>query len=194
MGRFNSMLDYCWKDVKKAKFWKACFAEFLGTCFLVFFGCGSALGGGWLEPTIVQISLTFGLVIASAVRIIGHVSGGHINPAVTIACLFTRKITLIRAVCYVAVQCAGSVVGSCLLKALTPEDNQGTLGQTSVFQDLTAFPQALFIEFMMSFFFIFVIFACCDANRDDLQGSAPLTIGLAAVVSLLFGVSPVRSV
>lgn len=169
MNRWETILDYNRKDVSQWLFWKACLAEMIGTSFLVFMGCGSALEGGSLEPTIVQISLTFGLVIASVVRVIGHISGGHINPAVSISCLVTRKITLIRTLCYVASQCVGGVIGSSLLKGLTPIKNQGTLGQTSVYQDLRVFPEAMAIEGAMTFLLIFTIFACCDANRGDLQ-------------------------
>ena len=79
------------QDVKSAKFWLALIAEFLGTFLLVLFACGSCDGGD-----IVRISLAFGLSVATIVWGIAHISGGHINPAVTIGFLVTRKISLLR--------------------------------------------------------------------------------------------------
>jgi len=70
------------QDARSNKFWRALIAEALGTFLLVLVGCGSCIGKDWesFSPTIVQISLTFGLAVATIVWGIAHVSGGHINP------------------------------------------------------------------------------------------------------------------
>jgi len=78
-------------EVKTAGFWLAVLAEFIGTGLLVLVGCGSCAGGD-----VVRISLAFGLGVATIVWTIAHVSGGHINPAVTAGFLFTRKISFVR--------------------------------------------------------------------------------------------------
>ena len=86
-SRMATSLD----DVKTPRFWRALFAEFLGTMLLTFVGCGSCIG--WEpKPSVVQIALAFGLSVATMVWCIGSVSGGHINPAVTVAMLITRKV------------------------------------------------------------------------------------------------------
>jgi len=85
------------QDVKSCRFWLALIAEFLGTLLLVVVACGSCTDGD-----VVRISLAFGLSVATIVWVIAHVSGGHINPAVTVGFFVTRKISILR---YVHVHC-----------------------------------------------------------------------------------------
>jgi len=161
-------------------FSKALLAEFLGTLFLVFLGCLSTIA--WPEPgyqpSMVQEAIAFGITVATMVQATGHISGGHINPAVTLALLVTRHVTLTRAVCYVIAQCLGGVVGSALLKAIIPEAYQGNLGMNMVQRDMTA-AQGFGIETLITFVLVITVFGVCDDRRTDVTGSAPLAIGLA---------------
>ncbi|XP_076322430.1 aquaporin AQPAe.a-like [Tachypleus tridentatus] len=167
----------------------ALLAEFLGTAILVLIGCGSCITG-WdshYSPTIVQIALAFGVTVGTVVQFIGHVSGGHINPAVTFAFLVTAKISLLRAVLYVIVQCLGGIVGAGLLKALTPSNLQGNLGATVLSEHLSPV-QGFVVELCITLVLVFTVFACCDENRQDIKGSAPLAIGLSVATCHMFAI------
>ena len=93
------------EDFRSRSLWLAVSAECLGTCWLVLLGCGSCLHG----MGHVGISLCFGLTIVAVVWAIADVSGGHINPAVTLAFCVTRHITVIRAILYIIAQVRASL-------------------------------------------------------------------------------------
>ncbi len=178
----------CFGDFKSKKFYAALLAEFIGTLFLVLCACGSALAPsvGEYKASVVQISLGFGFSVATMVWAIAHVSGGHINPAVSFGFLVTRKISFFRFLLYVLSQMLGAVVGAALLRGLT-QDNHATLG-TSQLGNINA-GQGFGIECMITFVLVFTVFACCDSGRSDLQGSIPLTIGGAITMCHLWAVS-----
>ncbi|XP_059481152.1 aquaporin AQPAe.a-like [Neocloeon triangulifer] len=159
--------------------WRPLLAEFIGNLFLNLLGCASVVTLNETgSSSNLLISLTFGLVLASVVQVVCHVSGGHINPAVTIAMMVTNNITIIKGILYILVQCAGSTIGSLILRALTPENLGGNLGMTTVHKHLDVL-QGFGMEFFLGFLLLFVIFGVCDPHRDDVKGSAPLAIGLA---------------
>ena len=106
------------EEVKTSSFWKAVLAEIVGTFILVVCGCAACLGSDWDRvdsPRLVEISLAFGLGVATAVWCIGHVSGGHINPAVSCGMVVARRITVVRCVMYILAQCVGAIFGAGVL-------------------------------------------------------------------------------
>ncbi|KAG8176506.1 hypothetical protein JTE90_020342, partial [Oedothorax gibbosus] len=153
--------------------WRSLPAEFLGTGFLVLVACGSTPPGN-----IVQISLCFGLIVATMVQAICHVSGGHINPAVTAGMLVAGRCSVLRALLYVVMQCAGAVAGAAILKAVTPDETNSKLGLTALNEKLSPV-QGVGVEFLITFVLVFTVFGVCDENRVDVRGSAPLAIGLS---------------
>ena len=186
----TNSLSECLKDLKDSKLWRGVLAEGIGTMILVFIGCGACLNNEWetFSPTQVQISLTFGLAVATIVWMIAHISGGHINPAVTVALLVTRKITLVRALLFIAVQCAGAIAGAALLMGVTPKDGRASLGLTSINEHMEV-EQAFAVETIITFVLVFTVFSSIDSNRKDLGGSAPLAVGLSVTLCHLFAVS-----
>ncbi|XP_061338470.1 nodulin-26-like [Gastrolobium bilobum] len=93
-------------------------AEFVGTYILIFAGCGAALVNERLPLTIVGIAIVSGLALTVAIYSVGHVSGGHFNPAVTIALAAVRKIQLRLVPTYVLCQLMGATLASLTLKLL----------------------------------------------------------------------------
>ena len=101
---------------------RALAAEFLGTFALVFFGCGAIANG--LPPT--SVALAFGLVIAVMVYALGHISGAHFNPAVSVAFAVGRHAPWPRTAAYVGAQLLGATVGALVLRAtLGPDADLG---------------------------------------------------------------------
>ncbi|TRY61335.1 hypothetical protein TCAL_12967 [Tigriopus californicus] len=168
---------------------KSLTAELIGTLLLVLIGCGSCLGGP--SADFVRIALAFGVTVATIAQSIGHISGCHINPAVTAGLFVGRKIGLIKALLYIVVQCLGATLGSGILMALSNETirGYGGLGMTSVNPKISA-GQAFGIEFLITFVLILVIFgaAADDNNTPNVKGSAPLAIGLSITTCHLFAI------
>lgn len=125
------------KGIWTKDFWRAVSGEYVATLIFVLLSLGSTISwkAGEEKPPpadLVLISLCFGLSIATMVQCFGHISGGHINPAVTVATVVTRKLSLAKAVFYVLAQCLGAVSGAGILYLITPAAARGSLGVTEV--------------------------------------------------------------
>src|SRR5437660_6735839 len=129
-------------------------AEFLGTFALVFAGPGAAVinayTGGGVTP--VGVGLTFGLIVGAMIYAIGHISGAHINPAVTLAFTVTRHFPRRDVPWYLFMQLAGAATASLVTRALY--GNVAHLGATLPSHGTG---QALVLEIILTFFLMFVI-------------------------------------
>ena len=169
-------------------FWKSVRCEFLITLIYVFIGCGSLTH--IREPgsdTHLKVALTFGLAQATLMQCVGHISGAHMNPAITLAMLVTGKMGLARAVCYILAQCCGAIAGAGILYGTTPVKYHGSFGITQI-KDFVMPAQAFAVEFMVTFILVFTYFANLEPKRVDM-GSRSLSVGLAVVLGHLFAVS-----
>jgi MIP family channel proteins len=173
-------------------------AEGIGTFALVFVGCGAivtdAERGGALGT--VGIALVFGLVILAAIAALGHVSGAHFNPAVTLSFWLTRHLPARDAGLYAAAQVAGAVLAALALWVVWP-DRPADLGATV---PSIAGGRALLLEALMSALLMLVIVSVATDTRA--QG-APAAIAIGATVALdaMFGgpltgasMNPARSI
>lgn len=180
------------KGIWTQSFWKAVSGEFIGMLIFVLLSLGSTIN--WskeenpLPADLVLIALCFGLSIATMVQCFGHISGGHINPAVTIAMLCTRKISLAKSIFYIIAQCLGAIAGAGILYLITPANVAGNLGITTIEGRLSA-GHGLLIELIITFQLVFTIFASCDSKRMDLTGSVALAIGFSVAIGHLFAIN-----
>ncbi|XP_069771023.1 aquaporin FA-CHIP-like isoform X2 [Narcine bancroftii] len=122
------------RELRRESFWRAVLAEFLGMILFVFIGTGATTK--WtatnIPADVVQIALTFGLGIATVAQAVGHLSGAHLNPAVTLGLLVGCQLSVVRALAYIAVQVLGAVVASSILLGVTPKARNSTLGVNAI--------------------------------------------------------------
>ena len=155
-------------------------AEAVGTFALIFIGAGSIVVGA----DLTGVALAHGLVIGVMVCAVGHISGGHFNPAVTFGFWITKRLPTLDAVAYWVGQFAAAILAALLLKAALPVE--GTLGRT-VPGPGVGDGQALLVEFILTFFLGWVIFAVAVDDRGSLGIVAGLPIGFVIVFDILMG-------
>ena len=138
-------------------------AEFLGTFALVFAGPGSVAVNAVSDGAVsgVGIGLSFGLIVMAMIFALGHISGCHINPAVTIAFAALRRITPRVAVAYVVVQLAGAVLAGLAIVAIVGD--AGDAGATA--PRIGGADAALWSELILTFFLMFVILGVATDHR-----------------------------
>src|ERR1700743_3877976 len=169
-------------------------AEFIGTFAFVFIGAGAAavIGNGVGLPGIAAIAFAHGLVIMAFAFTYGSVSGGHMNPAVTIGVLAAGAMGLAEAVGYIISQLLGGVAGALALRTVLGGAATGlgmpalahglALGTTTV----TITPEAGFmIEAMLAFFLVTVVLGTAVASRAG--NLAPLAIGMTLTFNIIMG-------
>ena len=174
--------------------WKPCLAELIGTFALIFVGAGSictnqymiAHGGGGIG--LVGIALAHGLVVAIMISCIGHISGGHINPAVTFAAMLTGKIKAGKGLAYIGSQLLGGALGGFLLLAIfSPEVRAAaSLGATMLAADVSP-GMGLLLEMVLTFFLVFTVFATAIDDRGAFKSVAGFAIGLVVAFDILVG-------
>ena len=159
-------------------------AEGLAAFALVFAGCGAVVTNATHQNALgsVGVSLVFGLVIMVMIYATGHLSGAHINPAVTIAFTLTRHFPGRDAVAYIGAQLAGAVAGAFLLLAAwssKPADLGATVPSVST-------GTALLYEIVLTAFLMFVIIAVATDTRA-VGAAAAIAIGGTVGLDALFG-------
>lgn len=170
-------------------------AEFIGTFALIFFGAGSICADQYLRSSsngqvglgLLGIALAHGLAIAIMVTSLGHISGGHFNPAISVGFWVTRKLSTFDTVAYVAVQVAGGIAAAYVLRLL-PVDVWGPvqLGTPDLANGITRTSGMIF-EAVMTFFLVFVVFATAVDERGAFDKVAGFAIGLTITAGALFG-------
>ncbi|QRM55985.1 aquaporin Z [Sinorhizobium sp. BG8] len=161
-------------------------AEFLGTFWLVFGGCGSAvLAAGFpgLGIGFVGVALAFGLTVLTMAYAVGGISGGHFNPAVSVGLTVAGKFPASSLLPYIVVQVAGAIVAAAVLYGIAtgkPGFELGGFASNGYGEHSPggyALTSALVTEVVMTFMFIFIILGATSGRVP--AGFAPIAIGLA---------------
>jgi MIP family channel proteins len=156
-------------------------AELVGAFTLIFIGGGAGIASG---SDIVAVALANGLAIGIMVSNLGHISGGHFNPAVTLGFVATRRITLPLAVAYWIAQFGGAVLAALLLRFLF--HNPAMLASVPKVAHVDV-GRALVIEIILTFFLVGTVFATAVDPRGAFKSVAGLTIGLIIAIDVLMG-------
>ena len=171
-----------------AETWRRSFVELLGTFMLVFVGVGAIMAvGPQADAGTLEVALAFGLVIAVMVSSVGHISGGHFNPAVTFGFMLTRRISLLLGIAYWVAQFAGGVLAALLLRWIFPAANRDATNLGSPARHTLDLGPALVVEALLTFFLVWVVFAMTADPRSTYSAVAGLAIGLVVVVDHLMG-------
>jgi MIP family channel proteins len=170
-------------------------AEFFGTFALIFFGAGSICADQYLHSSsggsggvgLLGIALAHGLAIGIMVTALGHISGGHFNPAISIGFWVTRKLSTIDTLLYWAAQLAGGIAAAYVLRLL-PVDVWGPvqLGTPDLASGISR-TNGMVFEAIMTFFLVFVVFATAVDPRGAFDKVAGFAIGLTITVGILLG-------
>ena len=165
-------------------------AEFIGTFALIFFGAGSICADQFLHGAgglgLFGIAAAHGLAIAIMVSALGHISGGHFNPAITIGFWVTKRVSTLDVILYWAAQLAGATAAAFLLKAVIPEETWRAvaLGTPELVRD---FPRlsAMVLEAVTTFFLVLTVFATAVDEKGTFHAIAGFGIGLSITLGIM---------
>ncbi|XP_040911021.1 aquaporin-1-like [Toxotes jaculatrix] len=190
-------------EIRTLAFWRAVAAEFVGMLLFIFIGLSAIIGKDNLDvkenaqdlAQELKVSLAFALAIATLVQSLGHISGAHLNPAVTLGLLVSSQISILRCVCYILAQMLGAVAASAIVNGYSHPESLGV----NQLNKVTA-GQGFVIEFLATFQLVLCVLAVTDKRQTNVKGFAPLAIGLsvglghfAAISFTGCGINPARS-
>ena len=154
-------------------------AEFIGTFALIFIGAGALAIG---QANLLDVALAHGFVVVAFVYTYGHISGTHINPAVTLGLLIAGEIEFVAAIRYWIVQFLGGILGAVVLKTVLPD--AGDLGVT-ILGEGVGVGRGLVVEIVLTFFLVNTIFNTAVSGKAG--NFAGLAIGLTLIFCILMG-------
>jgi aquaporin TIP len=159
-------------------------AELVGAFALTFVGAGAIMNGA----DLVGVALAHGLVIAVMVSAVGHISGGHFNPAVTFGFLVARRIDARLALVYWVSQMVGAVLAALLLWWIYPNAvaDEASLGVPALGAEVSG-GVGFAVEAILTFFLVWVIFATAADPGGTFKSIAGLAIGLTITLDILVG-------
>lgn len=167
-------------------------AEFLGTFAVVFFAAGAVCADFHLRNSPsggigqLALALAYGLAFAIMVAALGHISGGHFNPAITIGLWVTKRLSTLDTLAYWAAQLLGSIVAAFLLRIVIPDESwrNATNFVPELLRDYPGWA-GMALEATATFFLVLVVFATTIDDRGASRSVAAFGIGLTIAVGVL---------
>ena len=178
-------------------------AECIGTFVLTFLGCGAAVSLGCAEANtaaVVGTAIAFGLSVVAMAYTIGGISGCHINPAITLGCLVTGRISVKDCAGYMAGQVAGAIIAGAVLAGIYGAESG--LGANGIGAGCNgSVTTAIIVEAILTALFVLVVLGATHKTNGDTGKFAGLAIGLSLILIHLVGihftgtsVNPARSI
>jgi aquaporin Z len=160
-------------------------AELVGAFALTFVGAGAVMTNG---SNLVAIAAAHGLILAIMVSALGHISGGHFNPAVTFGFLITGRIAPVLAGAYWIAQFVGAALAALILKWVFPDQvvEAAKLGAPALNERIAIAP-GFVLEAVMTFFLVWVVFATAADPRGAFKSISGFAIGLTVGADILIG-------
>lgn len=152
---------------------------------LVLMGCGSAIfnGGCGTPAQVLMVAVAFGLAVVSMAYTIGGTSGCHINPAITLGCMLSGRISSKDGIMYMVFQVIGALIGSTILYLLTSniDANYATTTGANACAEGVSVLGGLLAEIVFTFIFVLVVLGTTDAKKGA-GNFAGLAIGLSLIL------------
>ena len=169
-------------------------AEFVGTFTVVFMAAGSLCAeqyvraAGQTLTVSLGYALAYGMATAVMVGAVGHISGGHLNPAITIGCWVTKRLGTLHALLYWLVQLLGAAAAAYTLAEILPESvwRPVSLGATDLTPDFTRM-HGMLLEGLLTFVLVVVYFGGAPNAKGESHRLAGLTVGIAITMDVLVG-------
>ncbi|XP_018423499.1 PREDICTED: aquaporin-4-like [Nanorana parkeri] len=174
------------KGIWTRQFWTSMAGEFLAVFLFLVISLGSTASMNPGGNSDTHIAFCFGLSIAILIHCFGHICEAFLNPAVAVAMICTRKITVAKGLFYILIQCLGAIAATGIVALITPEE-KWPVGVTKENATISH-GQALLVETLITFQLVFTIFASCDKKRNDIKVPIPLIIGLSVTIGHLFAI------
>ncbi|KAF5283044.1 hypothetical protein FQR65_LT14105 [Abscondita terminalis] len=186
-----------WKrhELRSLEFWRCVICECIASFCYVFIVCGASLSPDSALEGNIATALAAGFSMTTLTQCFAHISGAHINPAITVAMSIAKNITFVRAIMFVIAQCGGGIAGASFLYGLTIPRYQGNQSPTLVHEEDIVIWERLVLELILTFIIVLTHLMTMDTYTKWL-GSSSLTIGAsysACTFALMPYLNPARA-
>lgn len=166
------------EELRTSNFYVSLFLEGIGVGFLVFItGIMIIRSDPQRDIYVTESSIVIGLTLAALTQSFKDVSGAHLNPAITMASLLTRRVSMLRALAYIIFQCSGAILGALCIQEMVPNSKDAYLGMTMLAPNVSLVKG---IEYEMVFTFIYTLsYFASKSSKETFKGfGGPLVLGL----------------